>query len=166
MIGTSFFEGLVSGNNPVSGNLFNAGMKYPVSVFFKNEILRIMTGESYQESAFSIALSGILHDNMDTPSGIATLGLFVVCFLDVLTTSLILSHGGFEMNPVMISVVSTPLLHILLKWCVVAFIAGVAAIADRMIPRAGILILGVIILWYTFVVSHNIMVLLEFFVQT
>lgn len=125
-----------------------------------------MTGKIYQESALSVALSGILHDDLDTPSGIATLVLFVLCFLDVLTTSLILSHGGFEMNPVMISIVSTPLLHILLKWCVVAVIAGVAAIADRMIPRAGILMLGVIILWYAFVVFHNIMVLLEFFIPT
>jgi len=124
-----------------------------------------MIGEPYQESAFSIALSGILHDDMDTPSGIATLGLFLFCFLDVLTTSLILSHGGFEMNPVMISIVSSPLLHILLKWCVVAFIAGMAAVADRMIPRAGILMLGVIILWYAFVVSHNIMVLQDYFIQ-
>jgi hypothetical protein len=122
--------------------------------------MRIMTREIYQESALSMALSGILHDDMDTPRGIATLGLFALCFLDVLTTTLILSHGGFEMNPVMVPVVTMPLLHILLKWGVVAFIAGVAAVADRMIPRAGILMLGVIILWYTFVVTHNIMVLL------
>lgn len=110
----------------------------------------------------SVALSGILSDDMDSPQGIATLGLFALCFLDVLTTTLILSHGGFEMNPVMVPVVTNPLLHILLKWFIVAFIAGVAAVAEKMVPRAGILMLGVIIAWYIFVVTHNLMVLLDF----
>jgi hypothetical protein len=119
-----------------------------------------MTGEKNKEPAISIALSGIFRGDMDTPSGIATLMLFALCFLDVLTTTLIISRGGFEMNPVMVPLVTMPLLHIFLKWGVVSFIAGVAAVADRMVPRAGILILGVIILWYTFVVTHNIMVLL------
>jgi hypothetical protein len=89
---------------------------------------------------------------MDTPSGIATLMLFSLCFFDVLKTSLIRSHGVYEMNPVMVPIVRMPLLHTLLKWGVVAFIAGVAAVADRMVSRAGILILGVIILWYMVVV--------------
>ena len=100
---------------------------------------------------------------MNTPSGIATLGLFALCFLDVLTTTLILSHGGYEMNPVMIPIVTMPLLHMAIKWFVVAFIAGVAAASDRMVPRSGMLILGVIIAWYSFVVAHNTVALLDFF---
>jgi len=123
-----------------------------------------MAEKLIQKSAQSAAWSGILYTDLDTPSGIATLGLFALCSLDVLTTTLILSHGGFEMNPVMIPIVTNPLLHVLLKWCVVALIAGVAAVADRMIPRAGLLMLGVILLWYAFVVIHNTVVLLQFFV--
>jgi len=59
------------------------------------------------------------------------------------------------MNPVMV-----------LKWSVVTLVAGVAAIAERMIRRAGILMLMVSICWYAFVVGHNIMVLLDFFTST
>ena len=121
-----------------------------------------MEGPVTDSSAVSVAAKEIFYADMDTPSGIATLGLFALCFLDVFTTTLILSHGGFEMNPVMVPVVTNPLLHILLKWFVVAFIAGVAAVADKRVPRAGILMLGVIIAWYVFVVTHNLMVLLDF----
>jgi hypothetical protein len=119
----------------------------------------IMTQERSRKSAVSVALSEILYSDMDTPLGIATLLLFVVCFLDVLTTTLILSSGGAEMNPVMVQIVAIPEVHMVFKWFVVAFVAGVSAIAERMIPRAGIFMTGVVILWYAFVVTHNIIVL-------
>jgi len=124
-----------------------------------------MESQAATGSAVSIALAEILNSDMDTPSGIATLALFALCFLDVLTTSAILSHGGYEMNPVMVPVVTMPLLYMFLKWCVVAFVAGTAAVADRFIPRSGMLMLVVITGWYLFVVGHNIMVLLEFFIR-
>jgi hypothetical protein len=120
-----------------------------------------MPGETYKKSALSVAMAEILYTDLGTPSGIATLVLFALCFLDVLTTSMILSRGGYEMNPVMVPLVTMPILHILLKWCVVAFITGTAAVAERMVSRAGILMLLVIILWYAFVVIHNAGVLLE-----
>lgn len=125
-----------------------------------------MENQTTGSSAISIAFTEILHSDMDTPSGIATLVLFALCFLDVLTTSAILSHGGYEMNPVMVPIVTMPLLHMLLKWCIVAFVAGTAAIAERWLPRTGLLMLMVIICWYAFVVGHNIMVLMEFFIST
>ena len=123
-----------------------------------------MEHQATETSAITVAAAEILRSDMDTPSGIATLVLFALCFLDVLTTSAILSHGGYEMNPVMVPVVMMPVLHMLLKWCVVAFVAGTAAIAERRIPRSGLLMLGVIICWYAFVVGHKIMVLLEFYI--
>lgn len=123
-------------------------------------------GQTTTGSALSVAAEEILHSDMDTPFGIATLALFALCFLDVLTTSSILSHGGYEMNPVMVPVVTMPLLHMLLKWCIVAFIAGTAAIAERFVPRSGMLMLVVIICWYAFVVSHNVMVLMGFFIRS
>lgn len=121
-----------------------------------------MEAQVTMKSALSAAMKEILDSEMDSPRGIATLALFALCFLDVLTTTLILSHGGFEMNRVMIPVATMPLLHILLKGCVVAFIAGMAAVADRIISQSGMLMLGVIIAWYAFVVTHNLMVLLQF----
>ena len=124
-----------------------------------------MEGPVTDSSASSAAMGEIFYSNMDSPQGIATLGLFALCFLNVLTTTLILSHGGFEMNPVIVPIVINPLLHILLKWFVVAFIAGVAAVADRMITRAGILIISVIITWYVYVVTHNLIVLPDFSVH-
>ncbi len=123
-----------------------------------------MEHQATETSAITVAAAEILRSDMGTPSGIATLVLFALCFLDVLTTSAILSHGGYEMNPVMVPVVTMPLLHMFLKWCVVAFVAGTAAVADHRVPRFGLLMLGVIICWYAFVVGHNIMVLLEFYI--
>jgi hypothetical protein len=125
---------------------------------FKTE--NTMTQERSWKSAVSVALSEILYADMNSPLGIATLLLFVVCFLDVLTTTLILSGGGSEMNPVMVQIVAIPEIHMVFKWFVVAFVTGVSAVAERKIPRAGILMTGVVILWYAFVVTHNIIVLL------
>ena len=113
-------------------------------------------------SRLSAACSEILYSDMDTPIGIATLGLFALCFLDVLTTTLILSHGGYEMNPVMIPIVTLPLLHMAFKWIIVVFIALVATVCDRIVPRSGILMLGVVIAWYAFVVAHNLLVMQGF----
>jgi len=95
--------------------------------------------------------------------GIAILTLFALCFTDVITTAFILSHGGYEMNPVMIPIVTVPVLHVLLKWFVVMFITVIAAVSERLIPRSGMLILCVIIGWYIMVVGHNTTVLLNYF---
>jgi hypothetical protein len=122
-----------------------------------------MDGQVTVQSAFSAATKEILYSDMDSPRGIATLALFTLCFLDVLTTSAILSNGGFEMNPVMVPVVTMPLLHILLKWCVVAFIAGTAAVSEHMVPRSGMMMLCVIIGWYLIVVGNNTLILVNYF---
>lgn len=66
------------------------------------------------------------------------------------------------MNPVMVPVVTMPLLHMLLKWCDVAFIAATAAVSEHVVPRSGKLMLCVIIGWYLIVVGHNAMVFMDY----
>jgi len=46
-----------------------------------------MDGETSHESAISVTCMEILQSEMDTPSGIATLVLFTLSFLEFLTTS-------------------------------------------------------------------------------
>jgi len=43
-------------------------------------------------------------------------------------------------------------------------VTGVAAVSGRIIPRAGSLMVGVILFWYVPVVSHNTIVRLKFFI--
>lgn len=46
-------------------------------------------------------LVAIFDADLDSPLVLSLLVLYVVCFLDVTTTSMILSHGGAELNPLM-----------------------------------------------------------------
>ena len=121
-----------------------------------------MDGQITIRSAFSAATTELLYSDMDTPRGIATLALFALCFLDMLTTTFIISHGGYEMNPVMIPIVTAPVLHMLLKSCVDVFVTAMAAVSEHIVPRSGMLIFCVIIGWYFIVVGHNTLVLLNF----
>jgi hypothetical protein len=114
-----------------------------------------------RESALAVAVAEILYSDMATPLGVATLLLFVVCFLDVLTTSLIISRGGYEINPLMVPIVAVPQIHMIFKWLFVTFVAGIAAISERTFPRAGLLMMGVIIFWYIIVVIHNVIVMVS-----
>lgn len=107
-------------------------------------------------------LVAIFDADLDSPLVLSLLVLYVVCFLDVTTTSMILSHGGAELNPLMDFFPGSPFMHLLLKWLVVFFIFITASYCEQKIRMSGMIIMGVIILWFLIVVIHNVVVYLTF----
>lgn len=91
----------------------------------------------------------------DSPLFTALLILYSLCFLDVLTTILVLMAGGSELNPLMVAFAASPVMHLLLKWLFVFVVYLLAAGAERSIRYSGLLIMGIAILYYSFVVLHN-----------
>jgi len=74
---------------------------------------------------------------------------------------MILSLGGYEVNTVMAPVVSDPFLHHLLKGLVLVMVGSTAQWAEGRIPGSGLMMLLVIIGWYSLVVLNNTSVLIE-----
>lgn len=122
------------------------GMVVSMSMFFseKNTILGTFFNGRIQNSIF---LSIIL--------------LYVLFSLDVATTSMILSLGGYEANMVMIPVVGSYFAHLLLKGLVLVIIGSTAQWAEGRIPRSGLVMLLIIIGWYAFVILNNTSVLID-----
>ena len=84
-------------------------------------------------------------------------GLFL---LDILTTQLIISLGGVELNPFMAGIVTIPLLHLLLKVGVVLCVIPVALTAESRVKGSGMAFYAVLIIMYTIIVLNNASVLL------
>jgi hypothetical protein len=107
-------------------------------------------------------LIAIFDADLDSPLAKSLLLLYILCFLDVSTTSIIISHGGAELNPLMDFFAGSPFLHLLLKWLFVLFIFIVASWCDRRVHNSGIFIMGLMIVWFLFVVIHNALVYMAF----
>jgi len=82
--------------------------------------------------------------------------LWALFMMDVITTEIILSFGGHEINTVMQSIVGYPLLHIVLKMAVLAMLAAVAYLSDRLTNKYGTIAIMAVSAWYIFVVAHNV----------
>ncbi|HQA80855.1 MAG TPA: DUF5658 family protein [Methanoregulaceae archaeon] len=101
-----------------------------------------------------------LHANSDNLTFfVAIIILGVLLNLDVLTTSLVISLGGYEMNPLMAGVVGVPMIHLFVKWLVLIFVVLVATFSDRIMNGTGICVMCVIIGWYSLVVANNTLTL-------
>jgi hypothetical protein len=81
-------------------------------------------------------------------------------FLDILTTQLILNMGGVELNPLMTGVVTTPLLHVLLKIGIIMCVIPVALNSEARIKGSSMLLYAALIIMYIVVVLNNTSVLL------
>ena len=101
-----------------------------------------------------------VHTNSDNVTFfVAIIILGVLLNLDVLTTSLVISLGGYEMNPIMAGVVGVSMIHLFVKWLVLVFVVLVATLSDRIMNGAGICVMCVIIGWYSLVVANNTLTL-------
>jgi hypothetical protein len=80
--------------------------------------------------------------------------------LDILTTQVILRMGGVELNPVMAGIVTTPLLHVLLKCGILMMVIPVALIAESHVRGSGVALYMALIAMYTLVIINNAAVLL------
>lgn len=107
-------------------------------------------------------LADLFSHGIESPLFASLLLLYILMFADVLTTVIILLHGGVEYNPLMERFAASPLMHLLLKWLVVFVIFLLAAGAERRVRRSGILIMGVACACYLVVVGHNLSELLGF----
>ena len=115
-----------------------------------------------RENTFWHELADLFAHEMDSPLFASLLLLYILMFVDVLTTVIILLHGGVEYNPLMVRFASTPVMHLLLKWLAVFVIFLLAAGAEQRVRRSGILIMGVACAYYLVVVGHNLSELLAF----
>ena len=82
--------------------------------------------------------------------------LWALFMMDVITTEMILSFGGHEMNGIMTNVVEYPILHTILKMAVLAMLAAIAYLSDRLTDRYGTIAIMAVSAWYILVISHNI----------
>ncbi|OPY35517.1 MAG: hypothetical protein A4E35_02342 [Methanoregula sp. PtaU1.Bin051] len=83
-------------------------------------------------------------------------GLF---FLDIVTTQSILLSGGTELNPLMVFIVSSPILHAALKALILLIVFGISLVAEQMLKGSSLPFYSILIAMYLFVVSHNLMAL-------
>jgi len=78
--------------------------------------------------------------------------------LDVLFTTLILSLGGYEMNPAMAEVVKNPFLHLAIKGAFAGFVIVIAGRAEELREHSGALVLTVACAFFLVVFIHNLRV--------
>ena len=81
--------------------------------------------------------------------------LAVLFMMDILSTQVILSMGGVELNPVMAGIVTTPLLHVLLKCGILIMVIPVALIAESRVRGSGLVLYAALIAMYTVVIINN-----------
>jgi hypothetical protein len=91
--------------------------------------------------------------------------LAILFMIDILSTQIILSMGGVELNPVMAGIVATPLLHLLLKCGILLMVIPVALTAEARVKGSGVALYVALIVIYTAVIINNAAVLLPHIVS-
>ena len=89
--------------------------------------------------------------------------LAALFIIDILTTEQVLSLGGGEINPFMVWVTSSMILHAVIKALLIALVIAVAHVADERVPRSGIALYGILILMYCGVIVNNVCALGTFY---
>ncbi|MDO9325740.1 MAG: DUF5658 family protein [Methanoregula sp.] len=111
------------------------------------------------EPDITIRISRFISSDIKTSFFLGILIFYTLCLLDILTTDRAISHGGYEMNPIMAPIVGIPVLHLLEKWLTVIFVIMVALWCEERVVKSGYLILSAVIGLYLFVIAHNITIL-------
>jgi len=88
--------------------------------------------------------------------------LAALMLLDVATTTFILYHGGTELNPVMIGIVGSPLIHLAVKTIAFILIMIIAGTLETRIQFYGAVPVITTIVLYTFLAIHNITVAMKY----
>lgn len=87
--------------------------------------------------------------------------IYVLFSLDIASTSMILSLGGYEVNTVMVPVAGRYFFHLLVKGFVLVLVGSTALWSEGKIPGSGLMMLLVIIGWYSLVIVNNTSVLIS-----
>jgi hypothetical protein len=80
--------------------------------------------------------------------------------LDIVTTQEILNLGGVELNPLMLGIVGSPLVHVLVKFGFLLAVIPVTLVAESRVRGSGIYFYAALITMYTIVLVNNTLVLL------
>jgi hypothetical protein len=107
-----------------------------------------------------IILNSFLDSNIEGSFFLEVVMLYVLFGMDIATTAMVISVGGYEMNALMIPVVGNNFIHLLVKGSILIFIVVVAQWADLRVRHSGLMMMGVIIAWYALVVVHNTSILI------
>jgi len=87
--------------------------------------------------------------------------LGIMLAMDVLTTNLLLMHGGTETNPFMAGIVRNPLLHLTVKTLLLALVFLTARRCEARLDGSGVTLSLVLVGLYSIVVGNNLGVLLS-----
>ncbi|MDP3563691.1 MAG: DUF5658 family protein [Methanoregula sp.] len=86
--------------------------------------------------------------------------LAALFLLDILTTELILWLGGIELNPAMVGIVTSPLVHLTIKACTLILIILVSLVAETRVRGSSMAFYCILITLYLFVIVNNAFVLI------
>jgi hypothetical protein len=87
---------------------------------------------------------------------ILLIALVTLLSLDVVTTTLALSLGFMEANPIMRTIVAVPVLHITLKLAFANFVFSLAGLTDRVHPAGGDCVVCSAVAFYCLPVVSNL----------
>jgi hypothetical protein len=83
-------------------------------------------------------------------------GCFItLMILDIITTTFILAHGGYEANPFLVNIVDNPISHVAVKGIVCVIIMGLCVISDRIITRGGTVVMACVSSFFLLPVINN-----------
>jgi len=119
-----------------------------------------MVSGSYSSKVRTLLQDFTRANNENLVEFFALVILGVLLLLDVLTTSLVLSVGGYETNVFMEGIVTIPVVHLFLKWLFLVFVVMMARFCDRIVQGTGLYIMCVIIGGYSLVIANNTLVFL------
>lgn len=82
--------------------------------------------------------------------------LILVGIADIITTYVVISHGGWEMNPYAVEIVKSPIMMVIIKLSLVVVIMTLAIISEHIKQYAGTIVVGASSLITAIVVVWNI----------
>jgi len=97
--------------------------------------------------------------NTDTIPILFIIAILLLAFSDVLTTHIVISGGGYELNPFMALIVHSVPLMCIVKIVYVIIIIALSRFADRLIPRAHTYVLSTCCIMGIIPVVNNTLVI-------
>ena len=82
--------------------------------------------------------------------------LGVLLILDIITTNILLIHGGIESNPFMSGIVRNPFLHLLVKSLLLILVFMAAQRCESRLNGSGICLSLLVVDYYSIVVGNNL----------
>jgi len=93
---------------------------------------------------------------LDNRFYILTAAFLALASLDIITTTYILAHGGYEANPFLVNIVGSPWKHIAVKGIVCGLVLGIAVKAGKWVENADVIIMAIVTLEFCLPVVSNL----------